>query len=64
MEEIFNVSKQVKNKSLLDFLRSDKIKRSLKKVLPEKTKEKIREQLFSLPLHFQKSIKNMLIKKI
>ena len=45
-EEVFNVSKQLKNKGLLDFLRSDKIKRSLKKVLPEKTKEKIKEQLF------------------
>jgi sulfotransferase family protein len=46
VEEVFNVSKQLKNKGLLDFLRSDKIKRSLKKVLPEKTKEKIKEQLF------------------
>lgn len=45
-EEVYNVSKQLKNKGLLNFLRSDKIKRSLKKVLPEKTKEKIKEQLF------------------
>jgi hypothetical protein len=45
-EETFNASKQVKNKGLLDVLRSEKIKKSLSKILPEKTREKIKEQLF------------------
>jgi uncharacterized protein YajQ (UPF0234 family) len=45
-EETFNASKQIKNKGLLDVLRSEKIKRSLSKILPEKTREKIKEQLF------------------
>lgn len=45
-KEAFNVSKQVKNKGLLDVLRSEKIKKSLNKILPEKAREKIKEQLF------------------
>lgn len=44
--ETFNASKQIKNKGLLDVLRSEKIKKSLSKILPEKTREKIKEQLF------------------
>ena len=45
-EEPFNASKQLKNKGLLDFLRSDKFKMPLKKILPEKTKDRLKEQLF------------------
>lgn len=45
-KEAFNAAKQVKNKGLLDVLRSEKIKKSLSKILPEKTREKIKEQLF------------------
>ena len=45
-EAAFNTAKQLKNKGLLDFLRSERIKRSLKWFLPEKTKDKIKEQLF------------------
>ena len=45
-EAAFNSAKQLKNKGLLDFLRSERIKRSLKWFLPEKTKDRIKEQLF------------------
>ena len=45
-EETFNASKQIKNKGLLNVLRSEKIKKSLSKILPEKAREKIKEQLF------------------
>jgi len=45
-EETFNASVQVKNKGLLDFLRSEKIKRSLNRILPKKTKEKLMEHIF------------------
>jgi hypothetical protein len=45
-EAAFNTSKQLKNKGLLDFLRSDRVKKSLKWFLPEKTKDRIKEQLF------------------
>ncbi|MEM7085938.1 MAG: sulfotransferase domain-containing protein [Bacteroidota bacterium] len=44
--ETFNASKQVKNKGLLDVLRSEKVKKSITKIIPEKTREKIKEQLF------------------
>ncbi|MEM7186779.1 MAG: sulfotransferase, partial [Bacteroidota bacterium] len=46
LEATHNASVQLKNKGLLDLLRSQKIKRSINKVLPQKTKEKLMEQLF------------------
>jgi len=45
-EEAFNTSKQIKNKGFLNFLRSEKIKKSINRILPEKTKEKLKEKLF------------------
>jgi len=45
-ETTFNASKQLKNKGLLDVLRSKKIKNSLRKIVPEKTRDKIKEKLF------------------
>jgi len=45
-DETFNASKQVKNKGLLDVLRLERIKKLLNKIFPEKTREKIKEQLF------------------
>ena len=45
-EAAFNASKQLKNKGLLDVLRSEKIKNSLRKIVPEKARDKIKEKLF------------------
>lgn len=45
-DETFNASKQLKNKGLLDALRANSVKKSLRRILPKKTREKIKEQLF------------------
>ncbi len=57
-EAAFNTARQLKNKGLLDFLRSDRIKRSLKWFLPEKTKNRIKEQLFYKEAEKQELDKN------
>ena len=41
-----NASKQLKNKGLLDILRSERIKRLIKWLLPENTKDKLKDRLF------------------
>ncbi|MCW5519952.1 sulfotransferase [Aureitalea sp. L0-47] len=41
-----NASKQLKNKGLLDLLRAEKIKKSIKWLLPEKAKDKLKNRLF------------------
>jgi hypothetical protein len=41
-----NAAKQLRNKGLLDFLRLESIKRPLKRLLPDKAKEKIKDRLF------------------
>lgn len=46
LEESHNASVQLKNKGLLDFLRTETIKKSINRVLPEKAKEKIKEHIF------------------
>ena len=46
LEESHNVSVQLKNKGLLDLLRTETIKKSIGKVLPERTKEKLKERVF------------------
>jgi uncharacterized protein YfkK (UPF0435 family) len=46
MEASHNASVQLKNKGLLDFLRSETIKKSINRVLPQKAKDKIKERIF------------------
>ena len=41
-----NASKKIKNKGLLDLLRSEKIKRPIKWLLPESTKDRLKDRLF------------------